>query len=164
MVRSQVNFGICIRLDRGLDNIPYYLCVCVSVCLVFMILTYLQGILAHQWLRQISIKLPFAVLRKSALKFTKGSKRENSISYHFLLFWFNQNSISVLKTLLSCLSEKTLWKVDSESLSSFVEIWKNHWWVVGATAVSNRRSSHKSTQEIMNVLFTVECSISISWG
>ena len=70
----------------------------------------------HQWLRQISMKLPFAVLRKSALKFTKGSKRENSISYYFLLFWFNQNSISVLKTLLSCLSEKTLWKVDSESL------------------------------------------------
>ena len=70
----------------------------------------------HQWLRQISMKLPFAVLRKSALKFSKGSKRENSISYYFLLFWFNQNSISVLKTLLSCLSEKTLWKVDSESL------------------------------------------------
>ena len=62
----------------------------------------------HQWLRQISMKLPFAVWRKTALKFTKGSKRENSISYYFLLFWFNQNSISVLKTLLSCLSEKTL--------------------------------------------------------
>ena len=62
------------------------------------------------------MKLPFAVLRKSALKFTKGSKRENSISYYFLLFWFNQNSISVLKTLLSCLSEKTLWKVNSEGL------------------------------------------------
>ena len=58
----------------------------------------------------------YAVLRKSALKFTKGSKRENSISYYFLLFWFNQNSISVLKTLLSCLSEKTLWKVDSKGL------------------------------------------------
>ena len=71
---------------------------------------------SHQWLRQISMKLPFAVLRKSALKFTKWSKRENSISYHFLLFWFNQNLISVLKTLLSCLSEKTLWKVDSDSL------------------------------------------------
>ena len=70
----------------------------------------------HQWLRQISMKLPFVVLRKSALKFTIGSKRENLISYHFLLFWFNQNSISVLKTLLSCLSEKSLWKVDSESL------------------------------------------------
>ena len=64
--------------------------------------------LTHQWLRQISMKLPFAVWRKSALKFTKGRKRENSISYYFLLFWFNQNSISVLKTLLSCLSEKTL--------------------------------------------------------
>ena len=62
----------------------------------------------ERWLRQISMKLPYAVLRKSALKFTKGSKRENSISYYFLLFWFNQNSISVLKTLLSCLSEKTL--------------------------------------------------------
>ena len=36
----------------------------------------------HQWLRQISMKLPFAVLRKSALKFTKGSKSENSISYY----------------------------------------------------------------------------------
>ena len=59
----------------------------------------------HQWLRQISMKLPFAVLRKSALKFTKGSTRENSISYYFLLFWFNQNSISVLKTLLSILSK-----------------------------------------------------------
>jgi len=70
----------------------------------------------HQWLRQISMKLPFAVLRKSALKFTKGSKRENSISYYFLLFGFHQNLISVLKTLLSCLSEKTLWKVDCESL------------------------------------------------
>ena len=67
----------------------------------------------HQWLHQISMKLPYAVLRKSALKFTKGRERENSISYYFLLFWFNQNSISVLKTLLSCLSEKTLWKVDS---------------------------------------------------
>ena len=32
----------------------------------------------------ISMKLPFAVLRKSALKFTKGCKRENSISYYFL--------------------------------------------------------------------------------
>ena len=82
----------------------------------------------YQWLRQISMKLP---LRKSALKFTKGSKRENSISYYFLLFWFNQNSISVLKTLLSCLSEKTLWKVDSESLyrnqgcmkSRYVHFW-----------------------------------------
>ena len=63
------------------------------------------------------VKSPW-VLRKTALKFTKGSKRENSISYYFLLFWFNQNSISVLKTLLSCLSEKTLWKVDSESLYS----------------------------------------------
>ena len=62
----------------------------------------------HQWLRQISMKLPFAVLRKSALKFTIGGKRENSISYYFPLFWFHQNSISVLKTLLSCLSEKTL--------------------------------------------------------
>jgi len=62
----------------------------------------------HQWLRQISMKLPFAVLRKSALKFTKGSKRENSISYFFLLFGFHQNLISVLKTLPSCLSEKTL--------------------------------------------------------
>jgi len=51
----------------------------------------------HQWLRQISMKLPFAVLRKSALKFTKGSKRENSISYHFLLFWFHQNLISSTK-------------------------------------------------------------------
>ena len=70
----------------------------------------------NQWLRQISMKLPYAVLRKSALKLTKGRKRENSISYYFLLFWFNQNSISVLKTLLSCLSEKTLWKVDSDSL------------------------------------------------
>ena len=69
----------------------------------------------HQWLRQISMKLPYALLRKSALKFTKGSKRENSISDYFLLFWFYQNSISVLKTLLSCLSENTLWKVNSES-------------------------------------------------
>ena len=58
----------------------------------------------HQWLYQ----LPYAVLRKSAFKFTEGSKRENSISYYFLLFWINENSISVLKTLLSCLSEKTL--------------------------------------------------------
>ena len=33
---------------------------------------------SHQWLHQISMKLPFAVLRKSALKFTEGSKRENS--------------------------------------------------------------------------------------
>ena len=74
------------------------------------------GCTDHQWLRQISMKLPYAVLRKSALKFTKGSKRENSISYYFLLFWFNQNSISALKTLLSRLSEKTPWKVDSESL------------------------------------------------
>ena len=47
----------------------------------------------HQWLRQISMKLPFAVLRKSALKFTKGSKRENLIAYYFLLFWFHQNPI-----------------------------------------------------------------------
>ena len=48
-------------------------------------------------LRQISMKLPYDVLRKSALKFTKGSKRENSISYYFLLFWFHQNSISSTK-------------------------------------------------------------------
>ena len=51
----------------------------------------------HQWLRQISMKLPYAVLRKSAVKFTKGSKRENSISYYFLLFWFHQNSVSSTK-------------------------------------------------------------------
>ena len=51
----------------------------------------------HQWLRQISMKLPFAVLRKTALKFTKGSKRENSISYYFLSFWFHQNLISSTK-------------------------------------------------------------------
>ena len=29
-------------------------------------------------------------LRKSALEFTKGIKRENSISYYLLLFWFYQ--------------------------------------------------------------------------
>ena len=89
----------------------------------------------HQWLSQMSIKLPYAVLRRSALKFTKGRKRENSKSYYFL-FGFHQNLISrvtrrvvlgqskysllrpettLLVTLLSCLSEKTLSKVESES-------------------------------------------------
>ena len=33
----------------------------------------------HQWLCQISMKLPCAILRKSVLKFTNGWKRENSI-------------------------------------------------------------------------------------
>ena len=40
----------------------------------------------HQWFREISILTNLRCLRKSALKFTKGRKRENSISYHFLLF------------------------------------------------------------------------------
>ena len=48
--------------------------------------------LIHQWLRQIYMKLPYAVWRKSALKFTKVRKRENLISYYFLLFWFHKNS------------------------------------------------------------------------
>ena len=50
------------------------------------------------WLRQISMKLP-AILRNPALKFTKGSKRENSLSYYFLLSGFHQNSISNIKYL-----------------------------------------------------------------
>ena len=59
---------------------------CMEICLFLLTM--------HQWLCQISMKLPFVVLRKSALKFNTGIKRENSISYYFLLFWFNQNSIS----------------------------------------------------------------------
>ena len=47
---------------------------------------------------QISMELPYYVLRKSSLKFTKGSRRENSIS-------------STKNPAASCLSEQTLWKV-----------------------------------------------------
>ena len=46
------------------------------------------------------VESPCAVLRKTALKFTKGSKPENSLYllyYDLLLFGFHQNSISSTK-------------------------------------------------------------------
>ena len=46
----------------------------------------------NQWLRQISILLSF-----DKLNFSKGSKREKSISNYSLLFGFHQNSISSTK-------------------------------------------------------------------
>ena len=41
----------------------------------------------HPWLRQISMKLPCAVLRKTALKFTKGSKRGKLDILQFPVVW-----------------------------------------------------------------------------